>query len=109
MGGSCKTWGQKRGRIVGREAMNVAPERAVGYGELAQLYLGANRNLPDARGLAETAAQLEPTAANYYVLSWACDKNGDVESALEAMRQAIELAPANEKYKRMYETLKKKR
>ena len=83
-----------------------APKASNGYRELARLYLTTKRNLPQARELAEKAAALEPVAVNYFVLSWACDVNGDSENALKAIRRAIELDPANKQYKNVYEHIK---
>jgi hypothetical protein len=60
----------------------------------------------EARLLAEKAVALEPIAPNYFVLSWACDKNKDTANALSAMKRAIELDPDNPKYKRMYELIR---
>ena len=91
-----------------RKVIEVAPESSGGYRELAQLYLRAGRGYPEARALAEKAVALEPTALNYFVLSWACDMNGDSENALKAIERAIQLEPANLKYRNVYEHIKSK-
>ena len=89
-----------------RNVIEVAPGLSAGYCELAQLYLKTGRGFPEARELAEKAVALEPTALNYFVLCWACDMNGDTENALKAIIRAIQLEPANLKYRNVYEHIK---
>jgi superkiller protein 3 len=91
-----------------RKAIEVAPKSSGGYRELAQLYLRAGKGYPQARALAEKAVTLEPTALNYFVLSWARDMNGDSENALKAIEKAIQLEPTNMKYRNVYEHIKSK-
>lgn len=79
-----------------------------GYRELAQLYLKTGTKLPEALKLAKTAVELEETAPNYFILSWAYDRNGDVANALSALKRATELDPANQKYRQMYELIQKR-
>jgi len=79
-----------------------------GYRELAQLYLKTETKLPEALKLAKTAVELEETAPNYFILSWAYDKNGDIAGALTALKRATELDPANQKYRQMYELINKR-
>ncbi len=88
--------------------IEVAPGFSGGYRELAQLYLRAGRGYPEARALAEKAVALEPTALNYFVLCWACDMNGDSQNAIKAIKRAIQLEPANLKYRNVYEHIKSK-
>src|SRR5262249_25102115 len=47
-----------------KEVIRLAPNQFEGYGALAELYLQLNRNLPEARKLAETAVRLAPDAPN---------------------------------------------
>jgi len=91
-----------------RKVIEVAPGFSGGYCELAQLYLKTGRGFPEARELAEKAVALEPSALNYFVLSWACDMNGDSENAIKAIMKAIQLEPANLKYRNVYEHIKSK-
>ena len=91
-----------------QKAIAFAPKQSFGYRYLARLYLRTNSRLTETRRLAEKAVALEATADNYFVLSWACDVNGDTASALAAIEQAIQLEPGNPKYKQIYEIIKKK-
>ena len=90
------------------KAIAISPKNSIGYRELAQLYLRAGVKLTKARELAEKAVELEASAVNYFVLSWAYDKNGDPASGLKAIEQAIKLEPNNMRYKNVYEHIKKK-
>jgi len=89
------------------EAQQLAPQRSLGYRALAQLYLHRNKNLAEARALARKAVELEPLALNYSVLSQAYDKSGDRPGALNALRQAMQLDPDNERYRRIYAQLQR--
>jgi tetratricopeptide (TPR) repeat protein len=89
-----------------QKAIELAPKKSSGYRHLAHLYLRINRKLVEARKLAETATDLEATADNYFVLSWACDMNGDTASALSAIEEAIKLDPVTLKYRQVYYNLK---
>jgi len=89
------------------EAQQLAPQHSLGYRALAQLYLHMNKNLAEARALSRKAVELEPLALNYSVLSEAYDKSGDRPSALDAMRQAVQLDPNNQRYRRIYEQLQR--
>jgi tetratricopeptide (TPR) repeat protein len=90
------------------KAIEVSPTNSIGYRELAQLYLRAETKLTEARELAEKAVALEAIAINYFVLSWASDKNGDLLNGLKAIEKALKLEPDNPRYKKVYEYIKKK-
>jgi protein O-GlcNAc transferase len=92
-----------------KKAIGVAPDLSWGYRDLAQLYLRTHKNFSEARGLAEKAVELEPSAANYNVLGWALFVNGQVEASLAAMRHAIELDPDNAEYRRRYAQIQQRR
>jgi tetratricopeptide (TPR) repeat protein len=89
-----------------RKVIQTAPGRCDGYRALAGICLKMGQRLDEARSLAETAARLEPSTANFRLLSEACDKNGDRQAALSAMERAIALEPGNQQYRRIYEVLK---
>ena len=70
-----------------RSLCGLAPGRALGYAGLAELYLQAQRKLPEAKRLALTAVQLEPTPRNHYLLAVACKSTGDQAGARSALLQ----------------------
>jgi len=91
-----------------REVISLAPAGGRGYCALAHLYLQLGQKPEEARQLAARAVTLEPTAFNYYVLSWACDRNGDKNGARVAIEQAVQLQPKNPMYRRVYEAIQKR-
>lgn len=88
-----------------RKAIELAPQLAWGYRELARLYLLLNRNHSEARRLAERAVELESSAPVYDILAWARYATGDRGGALTAIKKAVELDPDNAAYKERYEKL----
>ncbi len=93
---------------VFQKVIALAPKISDGYRELAHLYLKTGTNLSEAMKLAKTAVALEKTADNYFILSWAYDKNGDVANAVSALKRAVELDPGNLRYQQMYEQIQKR-
>ncbi|NIP52175.1 MAG: tetratricopeptide repeat protein [Phycisphaerae bacterium] len=91
-----------------REVIKSAPKLSNGYRELAHLYLMTGTNLSEALKLAKTAVALEEAAENYFILSWAYDRNGDVANAGSTLKRAVELEPDNLQYRRMYEQIQKR-
>jgi tetratricopeptide (TPR) repeat protein len=89
-----------------RHFIALCPSQSVGYRELAYLYIRVGRKLSEARKLAGQAVDLEPTAENYFMLGRACQITGDKQAALAAVRKAVELAPNNREYRRMYDLIK---
>jgi tetratricopeptide (TPR) repeat protein len=90
-----------------RKMIEIAPKQAKGYREAARFYLMIGRKQGEALVLAQKAADLENNADTFYVLSWACEANGNIEGSLGAISRAIKLAPDNADYKLTYERLKK--
>jgi len=70
--------------------------------------LKTGEKLPQARQLAEKAVALDAIATNYFVLSWACDTNGDIANALPAIKRALELDPGNQQYLRLYKQIQQR-
>ncbi|MHC4736682.1 MAG: tetratricopeptide repeat protein, partial [Planctomycetota bacterium] len=93
---------------VFKKVITLAPKFSGGYRELAHFYLKTGTNFSEAMKLAKTAVLLEETADNYFILSWAYDKNGDVVNAVSALKRAAELDPGNSQYQRMYEQIQKR-
>lgn len=98
------------GQLAAAEAafenvVRLAPQRSWGYQGLAQIYLGTNRRLSEAKAHAETAVRLDPVAPNYDILGEVCRATGDRAGALAAFRRAAELEPENPKYRQKCEAL----
>jgi tetratricopeptide (TPR) repeat protein len=92
-----------------RKVIKLAPEESSGYCELAWLYLNTKKSFDQARKLAEKALKLETTAANYYLLTCACEMTGDRTNALKSIEQAIQLDPDNVEYKQTYQWIKNRK
>jgi tetratricopeptide (TPR) repeat protein len=92
-----------------REVIKLAPQDSSGYRELAWVYLTTKKSYDEARKLAEEAVKLENTAANYYLLTYAYDMNGDRTNALKAAEKAIQLDPGNLEYKQNYQRIKNRK
>lgn len=84
------------------------PQLAVAHRELAVIYLETNRKLPEAMRLAERAVKMKKDAYSYYVLSWACVRNGKTKPAYVAIKKAVDLAPGNQKYAKLYTQMREK-
>ncbi|UCG59607.1 MAG: tetratricopeptide repeat protein, partial [Phycisphaerales bacterium] len=84
------------------KARELAPERSDSYRMLAQMYLDAGRPVAEALALARKAAQIEPTAENFFVLGAVYVKDGNTAEALAALKRAIALEPGNPKYRQVY-------
>jgi len=82
--------------------IRLTPKRPDGYRELAGLYLKTGKQIRQARQLAEKAVAMQASAANYYILGWACNSNGDRTAALTAAKQALTIEPSNPIYQRLY-------
>ena len=91
-----------------RSACERAPKDPAGYVAIAQLYLNTPAELQKALTAAQTAVELEASAANYVLLSAVRERMGDIEDAVEAMQQAVDLERNNLQYRQMYELLKEK-
>ncbi len=94
-------------QIAFGQVIMLAPKNARGYSGLAHLYLQTHQRLPEAQVLAEKAVALERTGFNYFVLSWASDRNGDRLNARVAIRRALELDPSNPRYRRIADHMEK--
>ena len=66
---------------------------AEAYNNLARLYAGLGREMQQAIDLAKRAVSLEPTARYYDTLAYTYYRNTQYSEALEAIQQAIALAP----------------
>jgi len=91
-----------------KEAIDRFPEHALVYAELARFYLRIHSNLPTSKSLAQRAVTLEPSAANYFVLGRACEANGDISGAAQAIEQALALEPNDPRYKDFHAYIRSK-
>ena len=87
------------------ELCRRAPQEAVGYAGLAEVYLRANKELPEAKVLASEAVRLQPTAWNYTILAAICEKDGDAEGARAAKKRMEELDSQNPPLRKMRDTV----
>ena len=92
-----------------REVIELAPEESGGYRELARLYLSTKKSYGQTRKLAEKAVKLSKTAANYHVLSCACELDGDKTNALKAIEKAMQLDPDNVEYRQTYQRIRNRK
>lgn len=92
-----------------KQLLEIAPKKAMGHRTLAKFYLNTNRQTALAQTLAASAVKLEPVADSYFVLGWACAKNGRFADAELALQEAIRMAPKNPTYRKLYETIKRQK
>jgi tetratricopeptide (TPR) repeat protein len=76
-----------------------------GHRALGELYLRANRKLPEALAELSISVELDPSPPHFYLLSIACAKNKDPQGALNAIQQAIKLRPNEASYQKLREQL----
>jgi cytochrome c-type biogenesis protein CcmH/NrfG len=91
------------------QACQRDPKKAASHAALAELYVKAEKKLSDAAALARKAAELEPSAAHYWLLATASRRHGDVPAALAALDKALELDPGNLQYREAQREWKEKK
>jgi cytochrome c-type biogenesis protein CcmH/NrfG len=92
-----------------QRVIELAPQRAEGYAALAEVCVRLGKDAEKAVQLARTAVQLESTASNYFVLAAACERVEDWSGAESALTHAIELDPAEPRYREAHARLQKVR
>lgn len=90
---------------VFREICRLEPARGFGYAALADLLLRRGRALAEARGLAERAVDLEPTAQHWTLLATTANQMGDRTAARAALERALALDPGNPQIKSVYASI----
>jgi tetratricopeptide (TPR) repeat protein len=88
-----------------RQVIELAPQKAEGYAALAQVQMQPDRDPQEAVKLAETAVDLAPTAQNHFVLARALWGAGHESRCRAALEQAIQLDPAEPRYREAYSRL----
>lgn len=84
-----------------RRAAELSPHQARPLTSLVQLALARKENLAEAAVWAKKAAELEPIADNYALLSVVCQRSGDRNGAIAAAEQACKLEPGNAAFQRL--------
>ena len=74
---------------------------AEAYNNLARLYAGLGKEMQQAIDLAKRAVSLEPTARYYDTLAYTYYRNTQYVEALEAIHQALTLAPDVDAYNKL--------
>lgn len=90
-----------------QEIIRLYPTRAVGYKELARFYMKTRAKPAEALQLIRKAVEINSTAENFSLLAWACEINNDQQGAIKAIRRALELAPNNANYRKMFQRISK--
>lgn len=85
------------------------PRLADAHALLAEVRLQRAGGADEAIAAARRAAELEASAANYWLLARACEAAGKLPEALAAMEKALALDPGNLEYRERYERLRAKK
>ena len=84
-----------------KRAIVVDSTAAEAYNNLARLYAGLGKEMQQAIDLARHAVSLEPTARHYDTLAYTYYRNAQYAEALEAIHQALALAPDVDAYNKL--------
>lgn len=90
-----------------REAVRLGPDQSAGWVGLAHVLMQSGGNREEAAAAAQKAVDLEPSAANYYLLSVALAGAGNRRPAIAAIEQALKLESGNEKFREQYDRLRR--
>ena len=89
-----------------RKAMDLTPQKAGGYLNLARFLIQKRRKPEEAKTLAQQAVDMEPNGQSYYWLAAACQLNNDKPGALAAIERAAQLEPSNPEFRKVYEMVR---
>lgn len=84
-----------------KRAIVVDSTAAEAYNNLARVYAGLGKEMQQAIDLAKHAVSLAPTARHYDTLAYTYYRNAQYAKALEAIHQAIALAPGTDAYNKL--------
>lgn len=90
-------------------AIELRPELAEGYTARTELHLRFDRSSDDLPRLAAQAVELQPSAANYFLLSVVKRRGGDLPGARQAAQRAMELEPSDLQYQEWYALMRDER
>ncbi len=90
------------------QAVTRFPTNSHAHAELARFYLRTQPQNARALDLARTAVRYEASAPHYHLLAWASDVQGQPEAALQAINQALALAPNHQTYRILQRRLQQK-
>jgi len=89
------------------KANGLDSERSANFRFLTKIYLQTSRDADQAIAYARRAVDLEPSAANYFMLGTALKGKDDQTGALAAFQRAAELDPFKPQYQSNYRNLRK--
>ena len=84
-----------------KRAIAVDNTAAEAHNNLARLYAGLGKEMQQAIHLAQQAVALAPTAKHYDTLAYTYYRNAQYAQALDAINQAISLAPNVDTYSKL--------
>ena len=92
-----------------QRAIAVDNTAAEAYNNLARLYAGLGKEMQRATHLAQQAVALAPTAKHYDTLAYTYYRNSQYAQALDAINQAISLAPNVDAYSKLRTKIQKEK
>ena len=92
-----------------KRAIAVDNTAAEAYNNLARLYAGLGQEMQQAIHLAQQAVALAPTAKYYDTLAYTYYRNSQYAQALDAINQAISLAPNVDAYRKLRAKIQKEK
>ena len=84
-----------------KRATVIDSTAAEAYNNLARVYAGLGKEMQQAIDLAKQAVSLAPTARHYDTLAYTYYRNAQYAEALEAIHQAIAIAPDTDAYNKL--------
>ena len=84
-----------------KRAIEVDETAVEAYNNLARLYAGLGKEMQQAINLAQQAVALAPTAKHYDTLAYTYYRNAQYAKALDAINQAISIAPNVDEYNKL--------
>jgi tetratricopeptide (TPR) repeat protein len=90
-----------------KRAMELDPDYAEAYNNLAWLYASMGKDLGEALRLARKAVTLKPIASHIDTLAWVYYKSGRYGEAEKEALRALELEPENEEYRKRLEEIRR--